>query len=132
MFIANTTHFLHAIPCLHPAQESWTNRRRNDVFWRKTYDKICFCCGRSVYISSDMQVRVVRFYQSSSLSCSSSSSSSSQAKVQQVADRSGHYRTSTASARSQWALPDLDSTASTRSQWALRGGWVSYNVGYRT
>ena len=63
-----------------------------------------------------------------------------------VADRSGHCRTSTATSRSQWALPDLNcelqipvgtagpqprvadrsghcrtSTASCRSQWALRG-----------
>ena len=28
---------------------------------------------------------------------------------QQAPDRSGHYQTSTASARSQWALPDLNS-----------------------
>ena len=50
----------------------------------------------------------------------------------QVPDRSGHYRAPTASARSQWALPDLNSkrqiavgtnssgphTASARTQWA--------------
>ena len=50
---------------------------------------------------------------------------------QQAPDRSGHYRASTASARSQWALPGLDSKCqiavgtagpqlqSARSQWAL-------------
>ena len=50
------------------------------------------------------------------LSSSSSFSSSSlvllllllASKLQQVADRSGQYRTSTASARSAWALPDLN------------------------
>jgi len=42
---------------------------------------------------------------------------------QRVADRSGHCRTSTATSRSQWALPDLNRElqipVSSRSQWAL-------------
>ena len=116
------------------------------------------------------QVRVVRFYQSSSplpllflfssspllllirvfltTGCTSTASSRSQWAILQlhVHDRSGHSRTSTASARSELALPDLNSkrqiavgtagpqlqapdrsghcrtsTASSRSQWALPG-----------
>eukprot|EP00435_Cladocopium_sp_Y103_P040781 s569_g11.t1 len=83
-------------------------------------------------------VRVVRFYHSSPSAFSSSFSFSSSSPAP---DLSGHCRTSTASARSQWALPDLNcecqisvgtagpqlhrsghcrtSTASARWQWAL-------------
>ena len=49
------------------------------------------------------------------VACLLSSSSSCQPRA---LDLSGYCRTSTASARSQWALPDLN-TSSSRSQWAL-------------
>ena len=106
------------------------------VFWM--FWGLCFfnCFN---FLFPTCQVRVVRFYQS----CSPPPPPHPPPPPRSP-DPSGHCRTSTASCRSQWALPDLNrelqipvatarpqprapdpsghcrtSTASSRSQWAL-------------
>ena len=79
-----------------------------------------FLASQLPFLTSSLrrQVRVVRSYQSSSHLLRRLLAS----KLQQVPDRSGHCPTSAASARSQWALPGLNSKCQiARSQWAVSG-----------
>ena len=76
--------------------------------------------SKIIFYFPTCQVRVVRFYQS----CSPPPPPPhppppSPPPPPRSPDPSGHSRTSTASARSQWALHCRTSTASSGSQWAL-------------
>ena len=111
-------------------------KRRTVIICGQSPD-VCVC-GRSprdpipnkgqenVYFPT-CQVRVVRFYQRCSPPPPPPPPHPPPPSPPRSPDPSGHCRTSTASSRSQWALPDLPgcsghcrtSTATSRSQWAL-------------